>query len=186
MALPDIATSSGPLTNEYPDIGHLASWSVSSHKLGFDVNCLRDDDPDTFWQSDGPHPHHITLQFMKKVWVQKLAINLNIVADDSYTPIKLLIRAGTSLYDLQDVKTVSFDKPQGWIAFDVGAERATKDGHRALSLYMLQILIAANHMNGKDTHVRGLKVLGTKELPLRDDALLPFTSTEFKMHEFIR
>lgn len=54
MVLPDIVppTSQGPavLVTPYPDIGHLASWSVSSHKLGFDVNCLYDDDPDTFWQ----------------------------------------------------------------------------------------------------------------------------------------
>ena len=33
-----------------PDIGHLAKWSVSSHKFGFGAECLRDDDPDTFWQ----------------------------------------------------------------------------------------------------------------------------------------
>jgi len=118
--------------------------------------------------------------------VQKLAINLNILADDSYTPIKLLIRAGTSLYDLQDVKTVTMDRPTGWITFDVGAERLGKDGYRPLNVYAVQIVIAANHMNGKDTHVRGLKVLGAKEAILRDDDMLPFTSQEFKMHEFVR
>jgi len=104
----------------------------------------------------------------------------------SYTPIKLLIRAGTSLYDLQDVKTVTMDKPTGWITFDVGAERSGKDGYRPLNVYAVQIVIAANHMNGKDTHVRGLKVLGAKEATLRDDDMLPFTSQEFKMHEFVR
>ena len=94
-------------------------------------------------RSDGPQPHHITLQFMKKALiqicrlrisasrksaclqsprVQKLAINLNILADD--TPVKLLIKAGTSLYDLQDVKTVTMDKPTGWITFEVGAKQS--------------------------------------------------------------
>ncbi len=29
--------------------------------------------------------------------------------------------------------------------------------------YVLQVIIIANHMNGKDTHVRGLKVLGPIE-----------------------
>ena len=33
-----------------PDIGHLAKWSVSSYKFGFGAECLRDGDPDTFWQ----------------------------------------------------------------------------------------------------------------------------------------
>ena len=46
--------SQGPLVlkTNLPDVGHLATWTVSSHKLGFDVNCLRDDDPETFWQYD--------------------------------------------------------------------------------------------------------------------------------------
>ena len=29
--------------------------------------------------------------------------------------------------------------------------------------YVLQIIVAANHMSGKDTHVRGLRVLGPLE-----------------------
>lgn len=38
------------LVTNFPDIGHLAKWSVSSHKFGFGVECLRDEDPETFWQ----------------------------------------------------------------------------------------------------------------------------------------
>jgi Anaphase-promoting complex, subunit 10 (APC10) len=34
----------------YPDIGNLARWSVSSWKYGFGLDCLRDDNPETFWQ----------------------------------------------------------------------------------------------------------------------------------------
>lgn len=34
----------------WPDIGYLAKWSVSSFKFGFGPECLRDGDPDTFWQ----------------------------------------------------------------------------------------------------------------------------------------
>ena len=33
-----------------PDIGNLAKWAVSSYKFGFGSECLRDDDPETFWQ----------------------------------------------------------------------------------------------------------------------------------------
>ena len=29
--------------------------------------------------------------------------------------------------------------------------------------YVIQIIIAANHMSGKDTHVRGLRILGPIE-----------------------
>ncbi|HEV7737314.1 MAG TPA: hypothetical protein VGO47_08110 [Chlamydiales bacterium] len=38
------------LPTDYPDIGNLGNWSVSSHKFGFGPECLRDDNPDTFWQ----------------------------------------------------------------------------------------------------------------------------------------
>ena len=34
---------------------------------------------------------------------------------------------------------------------------------RPILAYVLQIVIIANHMNGKDTHVRGLHVLGPIE-----------------------
>jgi hypothetical protein len=44
----------------WPDIGHLAKWSVSSFKFGFGPECLQDHDSDTFWQSvpmSIPHPN---------------------------------------------------------------------------------------------------------------------------------
>ena len=32
--------------------------------------------------------------------------------------------------------------------------------------YILQIIVVANHMSGKDTHVRGVRVLGPTEFVL--------------------
>ena len=75
---------------------------------------------------------------------------------------------------------MTLDKPDGWITFDVSSE-PNEDGDglydysttSCLSLtlpdsvhrnpvyaYVLQIIVAANHMSGKDTHVRGLRILG--------------------------
>ena len=53
---------------------------------------------------------------------QKLSIHLTYLSDDSYTPSALAIRAGTGLGDLQDVRVVTFDKPEGWITFDISSE----------------------------------------------------------------
>lgn len=50
MALWHYYPGSGQPPADYPDIGHLGSWSVSSHKFGFGPECLRDDNPETFWQ----------------------------------------------------------------------------------------------------------------------------------------
>jgi anaphase-promoting complex subunit 10 len=82
--------------------------------------------------------------------------------------------------DLQDVRVASLDKPDGWVTFDVSSE-PNEDGdglyvNFAIVLfsfpilaskpvygYVLQIIVVANHMSGKDTHVRGLRILGPAE-----------------------
>jgi Anaphase-promoting complex, subunit 10 (APC10) len=34
---------------------------------------------------------------------------------------------------------------------------------KPIHAYILQVIILANHMNGKDTHVRGMRILGPTE-----------------------
>ncbi|EJD06675.1 anaphase-promoting complex, subunit 10 [Fomitiporia mediterranea MF3/22] len=176
-----------PPTLPWPDIGHLAKWSVSSYKFGFGPECLRDGDPDTFWHSDGAQPHSVFIQFPRKTAVQKISLHLSFPLDDSYTPSTICLRAGTSLGDLQDVRVVSLDKPNGWITFDVSAE-LNEEGQefKPVYCYVLQIIILANHMNGKDTHVRGLRILGPLEESTHEDDPFPFVSPRFKMFECIR
>lgn len=36
-------------------------------------------------------------------------------------------------------------------------------GSKPIFCYAMQIIVLANHMNGKDTHIRGLHVLGPLE-----------------------
>ncbi|CAL1715727.1 unnamed protein product [Somion occarium] len=172
----------------WPDIGYLAKWSVSSYKFGFGPECLRDDDPDTFWHSDGPQPHFITIEFPRKVAVQKLSIFLSFALDDSYTPCTLSVRAGTGPSDLQDVRLFALEKPDGWLTFDVSTEpNEDGEGFKPVHAYVIQVVILANHMNGKDTHVRGLRVLGPiEEAPADGDDPFPFVSVKFKMHQCIR
>ncbi|KIJ51038.1 hypothetical protein M422DRAFT_59049 [Sphaerobolus stellatus SS14] len=187
----DVLPSNGPerLVTPLPDIGHLGKWSVSSHKFGFGSECLRDDNSETFWHSDGPQPHFITIQFGKKVAIQKIGLHLSYASDDSYTPATVCVRAGTGLSDLQDTRLVSFEKPNGWLLFDVYMEPNEEgDGYKPVHAYVLQIVVVANHMSGKDTHVRGLKVFGPLEniSTIGDDDPFPFKSPLFKMYEGIR
>ncbi|KIM33682.1 hypothetical protein M408DRAFT_158801 [Serendipita vermifera MAFF 305830] len=180
-----------PRNNEgkvYPDIGNLARWSVSSWKYGFGLDCLRDDNPETFWHSEGNQPHSITLEFPKRVAMQKVIIYLDQKKDDSYTPEVIAIRAGTSLRDLQEVRQVPFDKPMGWVSFDVTNEPSEDgSGNKPLYAYVLQLVIMSNYMNGKDTHIRGLKIVGPLEEPAQDGTeAFPFISSDYKMYETIR
>ncbi|KAI0324675.1 anaphase-promoting complex subunit 10 [Cubamyces sp. BRFM 1775] len=175
----------------YPDIGHLAKWSVSSFKFGFGPECLTDDDPETFWHSsssDGPQPHFITIEFPRKVSVQKLSVFLCYPLDDSYTPANIGIRAGTGQVDIQDLRIVSLERPDGWVTFDICMEpNEDGDGFKHIDVYVIQIYIMNNHMNGKDTHVRGVKVLGPLEEKLKEyEEPFPFETPAFKMYECIR
>jgi len=176
-----------PLNLPWPDISGRAKWSVSSSKFGFGAECLRDGDPDTFWHSDGPQPHFVTIEFPRKVAIQKVSVYLSFPQDDSYTPSSLAIRAGTGPSDLQDVRGVTFEKPDGWITFDVSAElNEDGDGFKPVHAYILQVIVMTNHMSGKDTHIRGLRVLGPIEDSTADDDPFPFATANFKMFESIR
>lgn len=45
-------------------------WSLSTAKPGNGVEQLRDGNLETYWQSDGPQPHLVNIQFHKKTRVQ--------------------------------------------------------------------------------------------------------------------
>ncbi|TFY52213.1 hypothetical protein EVG20_g10653 [Dentipellis fragilis] len=137
--------------------------------------------------SDGPQPHFVTLEFPRKMAIQKLSLFLSFPLDDSYTPAALSIRAGTSLGDLQEVRSVTLDKPDGWITFDISAEPGDDgEGFKPVHAYILQVIVLTNHMNGKDTHVRGMRILGPNEDQASWDDPFPFVTKKFKMHEYIR
>ncbi|KAF4596440.1 anaphase promoting complex subunit doc1 [Pleurotus pulmonarius] len=183
-----ISSERYPPVLPWPDISSRGKWSVSSFKFGFGSECLRDGDPETFWHSDGPQPHFITIEFPQKVAIQKISIYLSFPQDDSYTPSTLAIRAGTGPSDLQDVRVVTLDKPDGWITFDVSSEpnEDGEGGSKPVHAYVIQVIIAANHMSGKDTHVRGLRVLGPIEEQAAEGDPFAFSSLQFKMYETIR
>jgi anaphase-promoting complex subunit 10 len=46
---------------------------------------------------------------------------VDIGLDDSYTPQKISIRAGTHHADLQEVKLVELENPRGWCNFPLGS-----------------------------------------------------------------
>lgn len=78
------------------------------------VDLLRDGRDTTYWQSDGPQPHLVTLQFQKKVLLTSVALQTDYKLDESYTPAKISIRVGSCWSDLREVKVIELSEPQGW------------------------------------------------------------------------
>jgi anaphase-promoting complex subunit 10 len=167
------------------EIGHLAVWSVASAKPGNGVELLRDDDLGTFWQSDGAQPHLISAQFQHKAEMSEIALWCEYKMDESYTPSLVSVRAGTSCHDLREVRCVELERPNGWVRVPLG----DADDSSCIRAYFIQVAILANHQNGRDTHVRQIKVFG----PRRDQARalgrsrqLDWRSTEFSRYAGVR
>ncbi|KAG0658420.1 Anaphase-promoting complex subunit 10 [Rhodotorula mucilaginosa] len=170
------------------DIGSLAHWAVSSAKPGYGVENIKDANPATLWQSEGAQPHLINIQFPKKQSIVEIWLYADISLDDSYTPQKLSVRAGTYHGDLHEIRLVDLPNPTGWQVIKFASEPekvGTTSGEEPLKAHLLQVAILSNHMNGKDTHVRGIRVFAPRTIDLDDD-LVPWRSVEFLQHETIR
>ncbi|KAF9593075.1 hypothetical protein IFM89_020139 [Coptis chinensis] len=103
------------VAEELREMAKNAAWSVSSCKTGNGVQFLRDDNLDTFWQSDGAQPHLVNIQFQKKVKLQLVVLYVDFKLDESYTPSKISVRAGDGFHNLKEIKCVELVKPVGWI-----------------------------------------------------------------------
>lgn len=160
------------------EIGSQAIWSVSSCKPGYGVSQLRDNSRETYWQSDGTQPHHINIAFSQKTTVKKLSIFADYKLDESYTPNKIAIRAGTTFHDLQQIKVLDLEEPDGW--FDI--EITNKDGI-PVKAFLFQICILSNHQNGRDTHIRQVKVFEPRALTAHSGLLAGHTAN-FESAEF--
>ncbi|KAM3757369.1 hypothetical protein ACB098_02G182400 [Castanea mollissima] len=155
------------------EMGKKAAWSVSSCKPGNGVSALRDENLETYWQSDGAQPHLVNIQFQKKVKLQ---------LDESYTPSKISIRAGDGFHNLKEIKTVELLKPSGWVYLSLSGNDPRET---FVSTFMLQIAVLSNHLNGRDTHVRQIKVYGPRPNPIPHQPF-HFTSREFITYSFVR
>lgn len=165
------------------EIGALAAWSVTSAKPGNGVELLRDGSTETYWQSDGAQPHLVNIQFPKRVEVTELHLYLDFKADESYTPSRLAVRAGSCHHDLKDVCIVELREPTGWVVVPLAATQASKH----LRAFHLQVAVLANHQNGRDTHMRQVLVYGPAGVaaPGLGDAGL-FDSLEFNCYSTMR
>ena len=170
------------------EVGGEAVWSLSTAKPGNGVEQLRDNNSDTYWQSDGVQPHLINIQFHKKTTVTELWFYLDFRLDESYTPRKMSIRAGTTFHDLSEIHVLELDEPGDWVKVPIG--EIFDPQHGVLRTHFIQVSIVLMHQNGRDTHVRQVKLFGprTTARPDRDlvDFQPDFNTIEFQQFTGIR
>jgi anaphase-promoting complex subunit 10 len=182
-ATPELLSLTNPNLRE---ISHEAVWSLSSCKPGNGVTQLMDCSTDTYWQSDGTQPHLINIHFSKRKAVCEVAFYLDYTLDESYTPKRIGIKSGTTFHDLEEIKVVEMKEPTGWVSVPLHAkadpldddlndceddfisnskrmeERERKLKSRPLRTHLIQICILSMAQNGRDTHVRQVKLFGPR------------------------
>eukprot|EP00760_Papus_ankaliazontas_P002538 PhM_4_TR11086/c0_g1_i1/m.95213/K03357/APC10, DOC1; anaphase-promoting complex subunit 10 len=141
------------------EVSRTAVWSVSTAKYGNGIKEMLDGSTGTYWQSDGAQPHTIEASFPKMMRLSDLALHVDFAADESYTPRKLVVRVGTSVHDLVDVTQVELSEPQGWVFIPLPDAFSTK---AYVSTSLLHLVILENHQNGRDTHIRQLKLFSPR------------------------
>ena len=103
--------------------------------------------------------------------------NLNLVLDTSS-----FSRVGTNFNDLQEIEVVELQEPTGWVEIPL---KHIND--KLVRTFLLQIAVIQNHQQGRDTHLRQVKVFSpvvTRTVSSAEFA--SFTSQEIKQHMFLR
>ncbi|CCC70098.1 hypothetical protein NCAS_0E00280 [Naumovozyma castellii] len=162
------------------NVTHLAYWRPSSSKVGNPIENALDDDPDTFWQSDGKQPHKLDIYFSKKMSIIKIGLYISLHQDESYTPREIKIYVGSSPTNCNYYKSLSVNHLDGWVALSFIDNRPHD---KLLKCRFIRLEFPFNHENGKDTHIRGIRVYApstTANIESRDPMqVLPISSRLF-------
>mmetsp|Transcript_37751 Transcript_37751/g.76817 ORF Transcript_37751/g.76817 Transcript_37751/m.76817 type:complete len:176 (-) Transcript_37751:53-580(-) len=110
--------------------------------------------------------------------------------DESYTPKRISIKVGMTFHDLEEVKCVDLNEPNGWCSIPLyklpgddplddideedvdGADK--NDGYDPLAgplsgkrmplrTHFIQVSVVSMHQNGRDTHCRMVKIFGPRK-----------------------
>ena len=88
---------------------------------------------------------------------------------------RISIRAGSHFNDLIEVEQIELNEPIGWICVPLKYNNG-----KPIRTFMIQIAVLSNHQNGRDTHVRRIKIRSpVQKYPM-------FTSLEFNMRANLR
>lgn len=122
---------------------------------------------------------------MEKKSISLVCLYCDYQLDESYTVKKLCVKSGSSLHDLIDVAVVDLNEPVGWVSIPLCNPL---DSSLPLRAHMLQVRILSMHQNGRDNHIRQLKVFGPRSVPIGVGGLPidSFKTTEMNQYSIIR
>ena len=157
------------------DVTNLGFWKVSTSRPGNGIYNALNDNPMTFWQSDGGQPHEIRVVFGMVLDISLVAIYLSLDADESYTPRLFKIYAGHGPADAELYKTFVVERMNGWLGIRFSDNRHDSK----LRCQYIKLVFPINHENGKDTRVRGIRVFARPDKPNADEVSMPVRNGGF-------
>jgi anaphase-promoting complex subunit 10 len=99
----------------------------------------------------------LTIHFLRRVEIRAIRFYVDYHQDESYTPTHIVFYAGTGHHDLIQFAEVPMTEPSGWQEVPIADCGGGADGH-SLCCWIVQVHVKENHQNGKDTHIRGIKI----------------------------
>jgi anaphase-promoting complex subunit 10 len=104
----------------------------------------------------------LTIHFLRRVEIRAIRFYVDYNHDESYTPTNIVFYAGTGHHDLIQFAELQLTNPLGWQDVPISGCGGGPDGN-SLCCWLVQMHIRENHQNGKDTHIRGIKLFATDE-----------------------
>ena len=147
-----------------------------------------------------------------QVQVTEVAVYVNYQLDESYTPSKLSIRAGTSFHDLREIRILDLKEASGWVMIPLippeypyapclasfppglpeeldlcGSSADTLACRGLLKAFFIQLAVLNNHQNGRDTHLRQVNIYGPQQTGIRKaDNQIGFSTVQFSQFATVR
>jgi len=100
---------------------------------------------------------------------------------------RISIRVGSHFNDLTELEQMELNEPSGWVVVPLRDPTSAENDERPVRAFMIQIAILSNHQNGRDTHMRHIKIHAPIQDSLSGVRRQPaFTSVEMLQRACIR
>jgi anaphase-promoting complex subunit 10 len=100
---------------------------------------------------------------------------------------RISIRVGSHFNDLTELEQLELNEPSGWVVVPLRDPTSVEHDERPVRAFMIQIAILSNHQNGRDTHMRHIKIHAPVQDSLSGVRRQPaFTSVEMMQRASIR
>jgi anaphase-promoting complex subunit 10 len=96
--------------------------------------------------------------------MQEVQVLLDLGKDESYTPYQAVVQAGSHPSRLFDLTSHTFDMANGSSGWHhIATTWPARGRPEPVEAFVLRLLVLSNHQGGRDTRIRGLRIIAQKQ-----------------------